>query len=212
MSFRRLMVLAACASLLGFAASRLVGPCLPRILSMPSRAASFGEPVKTTSNLDGGAPSDVEAEGRTAATPPEPPPVASAKRSARRAKHAPANDRLADDLARGIRKLGEGRYEIERRALDLALRNLGALSSLVRVAPDIRDGKTSGFRLVAVLADGPFAKLGLRPDDVLVSVNGLDIRTPDSALDAHGRLKSASRFALGFTREGRDLVQVYTVR
>jgi hypothetical protein len=209
MRFWRLLVLAACASLLGSAAARLIGPRLPEILSTRPRPAGADEPVATTAGQDGGDASDAGADGLAAATP-DPPPAASPRRTARTARHR--GDQLADALARGIRKLGGGRYRIERGALELALRNLGSLSGLVRVAPEIRDGKPCGFRLVAIKAGGPFAKLGLRRDDVLVSVNGLDIRTPDRALEAHGRLKSASRFALGLLRDGRQLVQEYTIR
>jgi hypothetical protein len=210
MRFWRLLVLAACASLLGSAAARLIGPRLPEILSTPSRPAGADEPVAPPSGQDGGAAPDGGSEGLPAATPPDPPPAASPRRTARTARHR--GDQLADALARGIRKLGERRYQIERGSFELALRNLGSLSGLVRVVPEIRDGKPSGFRLVAVKTGGPFAKLGLRRDDVLVSVNGLDIRTPDRALEAHGKLRSASRFALGVMRDGRQVVQEYTIR
>jgi hypothetical protein len=212
MSFRRLVVLAACASLLGLASARLAGPRLPGIMSALSRELDPGDLVQTMPAPDGGVAPDTSTIPVMADEATESAPAAGTRRSARRARHVPAGDRLADELVRGVRKLGEGRYEIERGAIELALRNLGSLSGMVRVAPDVREGKPSGFRLVAISADGPFAKLGLRRDDVLVSVNGLDIRTPDSALDAHAKLKSASRLALGLLREGRELVQVYTVR
>jgi hypothetical protein len=212
MSFRRLMVLATCASLLGLASARLAGPRLPGIMSALSRATDPGDLVQMMPAPDGGAAPDPSTIALMADEAAEPTPAAGARRSGRRAKPAPARDRLADELARGIRKLGEGRYEVERGAIELALRNLGALAGMVRVAPDVRDGRQSGFRLVALTTDGPFARLGLRRDDVLVSVNGLDIRTPDSALEAHAKLKSASRFVLGLLRDGRELVQVYTVQ
>lgn len=212
MWFWRLMVMAACASLLGLAASRLLGPRLPEMLWLRSQATGSGESVETSLGRDGGVAPDVVAEGMAAGMAPDPPPAAGTRRSARQARPAPARDQLADQLARGVRKRGDRRYEIKRGALELALRNLRSLSAWVRVGPEIRDGRASGFRVVSVTAGGPFAKLGLRRGDVLVSVNGLDIRTPDHALDAHGKLKSASRFALGFLRDGRAMVQEYAIR
>ena len=221
MWFRRLVLLAACASLLGWAAAHLVGPHLPDLLSALSRTTSSGKSMETSvaqadgptcdAGADGGAPSEVEAERIAAGTAPDPPPAAGPRRS-RHKTHVAAGDRLADQLARGVRKLGGRRYEIKRGALELALRNLRLLSAWVRVAPDVRHGKPCGFRVVAVMPTGPFAKLGLRRNDVLVSVNGLDIRTPDGALDAYGKLKSTSRFALGFLRDGREMVQEYRIR
>jgi hypothetical protein len=119
---------------------------------------------------------------------------------------------FSQKLDRGIRKLGERRYEIRRHTLELALGNLDLLSGLVRATPDMRDGKPVGYRLFAISADGPVAKLGLRNDDVLVSVNDLDIATLDHVLNAYSKLKTASRFALGLEREGRRTSHEYVIR
>ena len=78
--------------------------------------------------------------------------------------------------------------------------------------PEARDGKPYGFRLFAIRADGPFAKLGLRNDDVLVSINGLDIATPEHVLDAYGKLKTARQLVLGLIREKHEITQDYTIR
>jgi type II secretory pathway component PulC len=121
-------------------------------------------------------------------------------------------DAFSQELDRGIRKLAERRYEIKRSALELALGNLGLLARWIRVMPDVRAGKPFGFRLIAIRADGPFAKLGLRNNDVLVSINGLDIATPDRVLDAYGKLKTAPRLLLALVREGHEITQDYTIR
>ena len=123
-----------------------------------------------------------------------------------------SSDDLAQSLIRGIKKLGEHRYEIRRSSLDLALANGLALSRWIRVAPELRDERAVGFRLFAVAADGPFAKLGLRDDDVLVAINGLDIATPDRALEAYGKLKTADRLALRLLRGGSEVVLDYVIR
>jgi membrane-associated protease RseP (regulator of RpoE activity) len=121
-------------------------------------------------------------------------------------------DTFSQELARGIRKLGERRYEIKRSTLELALGNLGWLASSVGVMPETRAGKPLGFHLFAIAADGPFAKLGLRNDDVLVSINGLDLATPEGVLDAYSKLKKARHFALGLIRERHEITLDYTIR
>jgi hypothetical protein len=126
--------------------------------------------------------------------------------------HNPERDTFAQELDRGIRKLVERRYEIKRNTLELALGNLRLLANSVRVIPDARDGKPFGFRLFAIVADGPVAKLGLRDDDVLVSINGLDIATAEHVLDAYNKLKTAPRLVLGLVRERHEITQEYTIR
>jgi len=119
---------------------------------------------------------------------------------------------FAQEIDRGIRKLAERRYEIKRSTLDLALGNLGLLAKSVRVMPEARDGKPLGFRLFAIMADGPIAKLGLRNNDVLISINGLDLATPDRVLDAFSRLKASPHLVLGLVRERDKLTQEYMIR
>jgi membrane-associated protease RseP (regulator of RpoE activity) len=126
--------------------------------------------------------------------------------------HGPVRDTFAQALDRGIRKLAEHHYEIKRSTMDLALGNLGLLARAVRVTPEVRDGKPFGFRLFAMMDDGPVAQLGLQNDDVLVSINGFDLATADRVLDAYGKFKTASHLVLGLIRERREIFQAYTIR
>jgi len=123
-----------------------------------------------------------------------------------------AKSAFSEELDRGIRKLGKRRYEIKRHTLELALRNLHSLSKWVHVTPESRDGKPFGFRVFAIKPNGPVAKLGLRNDDVLISIHGLGIATADQVLNAYGKLKQAPRLELGLVRGGQTLVQEYLIR
>lgn len=123
-----------------------------------------------------------------------------------------ARDELGQVLEQGIHPLGEHRYEIERNTLERALGNLVRLAGWVKVAPEIRAGKPVGFRLSAVAAEGPFAKLGLRDGDLLVSVNGLAIATPENVLEAYGKLRTARRLTVGVVRAGRESAFEYVIR
>jgi hypothetical protein len=227
---------AACAALLGLATSGLVRAHLSDLMSMeatdPGQEPSYGSPSEQRESTllppstlcsmccpaepDGDFPEAVEPKGTESKMRPTWLSVGLAARSARSARPAssrnPIRDTLSQELAPGITKLGERRYEIKRSTLDLALGNLGLLSRWVRVAPEIRAGRPFGFRLFAVAADGPFAKLGLRDEDVLVSVNGLDVTTPDHVLEAYSKLKTARHLALKLVRGGHEIVQDYTIR
>jgi hypothetical protein len=214
MRLRQLTALAAGAALLGLAAAGLVRARFSVSPGAEARApeAPRADPAEATGAAaeHEGSPAVERAETISESSPPP----ATAKR--RRARKAPprkqARDAFAQELERGIRKLGERRYEIDRATLELALANLGSLAGSVRVGPALRDGKPFGFRLHAVKADGPIAKLGLRDDDVLVSVNGFDLATPDRVLDAYGKLRSARHLVLGVARGERAIEQEYVIR
>ena len=80
---------------------------------------------------------------------------------------APAADPLMAELDRGIKKIGEHNYEVQRQTVDSLLGNMSLLSRSARIVPEIRDGKAAGFRLFSVRPDGPFAKIGLQNGDVI---------------------------------------------
>jgi general secretion pathway protein C len=142
------------------------------------------------------------------------PPKAAPPISPRRSPPLPArsNDAFSQELDRGIKRLGERRYEIQRGTLNSVLGNLALLSRSARIIPEVRAGKAAGFRLLAVRPDGPFAKIGLQNGDVVASINGLEMSSPEKALEVYGKLKSASHLELGLERNGQKVSSEYTIR
>jgi len=218
-TIRQLIASAACAALLGLAASGVVRTHFSSLLSamtpaIPRAPSDPSDPSEDDAHAGSASlaliPEDTASETQTILASTAKGPSGRSERPVR--SRSSAHRAFSQELDRGIRKLGERRYEIKRHALELALGNLALLSKLVRAAPDIRDGKPVGYRLFAISADGPMAKLGLRNDDVLVSVNELDIATPDHVLQAYSKLKTSSQFALGLLRGGRQISQAYVIR
>ena len=89
---------------------------------------------------------------------------------------------------------------------------MSLLSRSARIVPEIRDGKAAGFRLYSVRPDGPFAKIGMQNGDVISSINGLEITSPEKALEVYAKLKSASHLSLGLERNGQRITKDYTIR
>jgi len=125
---------------------------------------------------------------------------------------APASDALAAELDRGIKKTGEHGYDIQRQTLESVLGNMNLLSRSARIVPEIRDGKAAGFRLYSVRPDGPFAKIGMQNGDVISSINGLEITSPEKALEVYAKLKSASHLSVGLERNGQKVTKDYSIR
>jgi general secretion pathway protein C len=135
--------------------------------------------------------------------PPTPPPAPSA---------AGGTDPLSIEMDRGITKKGENSYEIQRGTLESVLGNMSLLSRSARIVPEMRDGRAAGFRLYAVKPDGPFAKIGMQNGDVISSINGLEITSPEKALEVYAKLKSASHLSLGMERNGQKVTKDYNIR
>lgn len=120
-------------------------------------------------------------------------------------------DPLSQELDRGIKKLGGYRYEVRRSTVESVLGNVSLLARSARIVPEVRGGKAHGFRMLAVRPDGPFAKIGIQNGDVLMSINGLEMSSPEKAIEVYAKLKSASHLSLGLERMGKRIEQDYSV-
>jgi type II secretion system protein C len=121
-------------------------------------------------------------------------------------------DPLTAEFERGIKKLGEHHYAIERRTLESVLENLGLLARAVRPVPVLKDGKVTGFRLLGIHPDGPLPKLGIANGDVLSSINGLELAGPDQVVEAFRKLRSSSHFSLQLRRGNQQVTNDYVLR
>ena len=81
-----------------------------------------------------------------------------------------------------------------------------------RIVPETRDGKSAGFRLFSVRPDGPFAKIGLLNGDVVSAINGLEMTSPDQALLAYTKLKTANHLSVAIERNGQKITKDYNIR
>ncbi|MDB4979550.1 MAG: gspC [Myxococcales bacterium] len=135
---------------------------------------------------------------------PAPAPVA--------AVAAPSGDPFMAELDKGIKKTGEHTFEVQRGTVDSLLGNMSVLSRSARIVPEIKDGRAAGFRLFSVRPDGPFAKIGLQNGDVISAINGLDMTSPDKALEVYTKLKSASHLSVGLERNGQKITKEYNIR
>jgi general secretion pathway protein C len=125
---------------------------------------------------------------------------------------APPSDPLMAELDKGLKKTGEHTFEVQRSAVDSLLGNMSVLSRSARIVPEIKDGRAAGFRLFSVRPDGPFAKIGLQNGDVISAINGLDMTSPDKALEVYTKLKSASHLSVGLERNGQKITKEYNIR
>lgn len=139
--------------------------------------------------------------------PPPPPPTAVAS-----AEPMPGETTgLEKDIDKGVRCSGSN-CEVDRSLIDKVLANTTALATSARFVPSIKDGKPNGFKLYAIRPGSMFAKIGLQNADLIKVINGLDMSTPDKALEAYTKLKSASHLTVMVERHGQNITLDYQIR
>lgn len=119
-----------------------------------------------------------------------------------------------DELARtAVRRTGNNEYSVDRNAIDSVLANPTALREQApSVSPYYRDGKAAGFRLNGVRAGSVFSSLGIRNGDVIQSVNGQAMDSPQRAMELYNGLRSAGKIELVIERGGRQQTVTYNVQ
>lgn len=139
--------------------------------------------------------------------PPPPPPSAVAS-----VEPMPGDATgLEKDIDKGVRCSGSN-CEVDRSLIDKVLANTTALATSARFVPSIKDGKPNGFKLYAIRPGSMFAKIGLQNADLIKAINGLDMATPDKALEAYTKLKSASHLTVMVERHGQNITLDYQIR
>jgi general secretion pathway protein C len=112
----------------------------------------------------------------------------------------------------GIAATGASSFAVDRATRDALLDGAGDWMKTVTIRPEKVGDDMVGIRVVALKPGSPLEALGLRAGDVLQSVNGFPLTTPDKLLEALARLRTADHLSLAVQRGGHGLQVDYDVR
>jgi general secretion pathway protein C len=135
---------------------------------------------------------------RACTAPPCEPPVVSGDPSAR------------GDFESVITAASETEFKVPRAVVDKMLQDQEGLVRSIRVVPHAESGRVVGVKLYGI-RNGPWRELGLHNGDLLRAVNGLEIATPEAALEAYVRLRSATQLVVSLERRRRPMTLRYDI-
>jgi general secretion pathway protein C len=152
-----------------------------------------------------------EKNAAQAAEAPPPPPAAPTEARSRRAASsgAPA---LPSEISDKIQKVSETEFNVDRSVIDSVLENQAQLMRSARIVPEQKDGKTVGIRLFGIRQDTLLGTLGMQNGDRLEKINGYDMASPEKALEAYARLRTATSLTVALTRRGKPLTIEYQIK
>jgi hypothetical protein len=169
-----------------------VAAATPEPPSTPSAATNIGASSRPRTDLD------VRAiEHAMGATTSAPAPI--------------ALPTTAEDIARHVRVIDDRTWEIDRSLVDALLAESAPLRHPVRLVPVADDGHVTGVKLYGIRPGSLLAKLGLRNGDIIRSIDGYDLATPDRALDAYSRIGDATTHAILLERAHRPRLHVILI-
>ncbi len=139
------------------------------------------------------------ASASAAVPPPAPPP-------------AGGPSAVADEIKNGIQKLGANEFKVDRGVVDKILENQAELMRQARIVPEQENGKVVGIRLFGVRPDTLLGTLGMENGDRLEKINGFDMTSPESALEAYARLRTADHLTVSLNRRGQETNVDYNIK
>ena len=109
---------------------------------------------------------------------------------------------MPDDIKKGIQRVSATEFNIDRGVVDKILENQAELMRQARIVPEQENGKVVGIRLFGVRPDTLLGTLGMENGDRLQTINGFDMASPEKALEAYARLRTADHLTVSVNREG----------
>lgn len=99
---------------------------------------------------------------------------------------------------------------MDREQVENAAKDINQLLQQVKIRPYFEQGKPNGLVLSNIRANSIFHKMRLINGDILLGVNGEEIRSVDDALELYRNLKSSESFKLEIKRSGRNRILEYS--
>ncbi len=117
-----------------------------------------------------------------------------------------------EDLEAGITRNSDTNFTIQRSLVDRILENQAELMRTARIIPHEEGGRVVGVKVYGIRRNSLLGRLGVQNGDMLRTINGYDMSSPDSALEAYTRLRSADHLTLSIVRRGQSTTLDYNIQ
>jgi len=124
---------------------------------------------------------------------------------------APVNSKRSSKEETGEVVDAGDRKIIDRTLLEHYTQNIDAIYKDIGIADIKKDGKLQGFRVTFVRKGTPFAKLGLRRNDILKSVNGQALNSYNAAFSLYKEMKNIESVTLVIQRGKEEMELEYEI-
>ena len=135
-----------------------------------------------------------------------------ATRRSRRPTEETESPEAPEPGAEEVAEIEEEIIPVSRDVLQNSINDLSQIMTQVRVRPYFRGGKPQGLIISQIQADSIFQKLGLLNGDIIASVNGEQMSSPEEAIQLYNSLNSGSQVSIEITRRGKKRTLTYDIQ
>ncbi|NOZ88136.1 MAG: hypothetical protein GXP49_18140 [Deltaproteobacteria bacterium] len=123
-----------------------------------------------------------------------------------------ANRNRNTAYGKGIKKVGQNEYLIDRDEIENTLANLNKVATDARIVPSFKNGRGNGFKLFSIRPGSIYSRIGIQNGDVVQKINGYPMDSPEKALEVYQKLQDADHVTIDLMRRGRNITMEYTIR
>ena len=134
---------------------------------------------------------------------------ASAFSSGPSAMNTPHPAASISSLSSAIKKTGPYSYLIERSKIKKS--DLNSIFTQMHAVPDIVNGRIIGFKVLTVVPAGIFAYMGFQPGDIIKSVNGTPLSSPQEAVNLLSGLMNENNVSIDLTEGAQNITMNYRI-
>jgi type II secretory pathway component PulC len=105
-------------------------------------------------------------------------------------------------------------YELTIRDRDRFVAQIPGILKEARVVPFIQEQHVAGYKVLSIVPEGFFGKLGFQEDDVLTAIDGQPLTDGSKALIALRKLQTGggTQLTVSITRKSKPMKHIYTIR
>jgi len=100
---------------------------------------------------------------------------------------------------------------LSQKRVELELKNFAEFLNQARVVPNFSNGLADGYSIGSIVPGSIFEQLGLKNKDVIRSINGNAIDSPEKALELFKLLRNEKMVQLAISRDGTPLNLVFHI-
>ena len=112
-------------------------------------------------------------------------------------------------LSSAIKKTGQYSYLIDRSKIKKS--DLNSIFTQMHAVPDIVNGRIIGFKVLTVVPTGIFAYMGFQPGDIIKSINGTPLSSPQEAVNLLSGLMNENNVSIDITQGTRNITMNYRI-
>ena len=112
----------------------------------------------------------------------------------------------------GITRNSDTSFTVQRQLVDQILENQAELMRTARIIPHEENGRVVGVKMYGIRRNSLLGRLGMQNGDMLRTINGFDMSSPDSALEAYARLRNVDHLTLNVVRRGQATTIDYQIQ